>query len=204
MSSYYSLLERGASLPLLLAALILAIGETAALLFSLREKRNAGQAAACAHALACFALFVFLLNSYDIVCFPQTEGASIDGTAFPYSLPWPVFAALEALSASVLAFSFRDYMSYRAGTVTPDTIHKAVDLLPEGICVSSSDGTALLSNLTMDRLCRELTGGRLSDVRTLLSRLEAEGEDQGGKRLMRTPGGEVWLFSSCTIRMASR
>ena len=198
MSSYYSLLERGASLPLLLASLVLAIGGTAALLFSLRERRSARQAA-CAHALACFALFVFLLNSYDIVCFPQTEGASIDGTAFPYSLPWPVFAALEALSASVLAFSFRNFRSYRAGTVTPDTIHRAVDLLPEGICVSSQDGTALLSNLTMDRLCRELTGGRLSDVRTLLSRREAEGEDQGGKRLMRTPGGEVWLFSSGTI-----
>jgi len=56
-----------------------------------------------------------------------------------------------------------------------------------------------LSNLTMDALCRELTGERLADVRRFWDCLKTNGEDQRGKRLIRTSHGEVWLFSKGAI-----
>jgi hypothetical protein len=56
----------------------------------------------------------------------------------------------------------------------------------------------------MDALCRELTGERLSDARKLWTYLEQSGEDQGGKRLIHTPHGEVWLFAKDTLTAQGR
>lgn len=88
--------------------------------------------------------------------------------------------------------------------MTPDAIRQTVDLLPEGLCVSAPDGTVRLSNLKMDALCRELTGERLSDARKLWTHLAQTGEDQGGKRLVRTPHGEVWLFAKDGLAIDGR
>lgn len=200
MSTLYSILDRPGALLLLLIALSLMIGQAAALVLSLKEKQSGRQTTAAAlHMLAGFLFFVFLLNSYDIVSFPQTQGASINPESLPFSLSWLCYAFLEALFACFLMLQFRDYRRYKKSTVTPNAIRQTVDLLPEGICISDQNGTALLSNLTMDALCRELTGERPADVHRLWARLEADGEDQSGKRLIRTSRGEVWLFSRGAI-----
>lgn len=200
MKSIYSILDSPGALLLLLIALSLTIGQTAALVLSLKEKQSGTQTIAAAlQMLAGFVFFVFILNSYDIVSFPQTEGASINPESLPFSLPWLCYALLEALFALFLMLYFRDYRHYRKSTVTPDAIRQTVDLLPEGICISAPDGTVRLSNLTMDALCRELTGERLADVRRFWDCLKTNGEDQRGKRLIRTSHGEVWLFSKGTI-----
>jgi two-component sensor histidine kinase len=200
MSTLYSILDRPGALLLLLIALSLMIGQAAALVLSLKEKQSGRQTTAAAlHLLAGFLFFVFLLNSYDIVSFPQTQGASINPESLPFSLSWLCYAFLEALFACFLMLQFRDYRRYKKSTVTPNAIRQTVDLLPEGICISDQNGTALLSNLTMDALCRELTGERPADVHRLWARLEADGEDQSGKRLIRTSRGEVWLFSRGAI-----
>ncbi len=200
MSTLYSILDRPGALLLLLIALSLMIGQAAALVLSLKEKQSGRQTPAAAlHMLAGFLFFVFLLNSYDIVSFPQTQGASINPESLPFSLSWLCYAFLEALFACFLMLQFRDYRRYKKSTVTPNAIRQTVDLLPEGICISDQNGTALLSNLTMDALCRELTGERPADVHRLWARLEADGEDQSGKRLIRTSRGEVWLFSRGAI-----
>ena len=200
MRSIYSILDSPGALLLLLIALSLTIGQTAALVLSIKEKQSGRQTTAAAlQMLAGFVFFVFILNSYDIVSFPQTEGASINPESLPFSLPWLCYALLEAFFALFLMLYFRDYRHYRKSTVTPGAIRQTVDLLPEGICISTEDGTVRLSNLTMNALCRELTGERLSDVRRLWARLEADGDDQGGKSLIRTSHGEVWLFSKGAI-----
>lgn len=205
MSSYYSILSRQEALPLLLAALFLVIAQAAAFLLSLREKRKQQQTfAASAHLLLGFLFFVIMLNSYDIVCFPQTEGASIDGESFPYSLPWLAFTAWECLSALILMLQFREYRRFRVNNVMPDAIRRTIDLLPEGICISAANGSVHLSNLKMDTLCRELTGERLADPRKLWAYLEKNGEDQEDKRLIHTPHGEAWLFSKGTLNADGR
>ena len=196
MSSIFSFFERPGALLLLMIALFLVIGQTAAFLLSLREKRSGKQTLTAAlHLLAGFLVFVILLDGYDEVNFDTIPRDSIQTGCFVFSLPWPVYAACEALSAVVQLRRFREYRQHKTNTVTPDAIRQAVDLLPEGICVSTEDGTVRLSNLKMDALSRELTGERLSDARKLWSALQQAGEEQGGKLLVHSPRGEVWLFA---------
>ena len=93
MSTIYSILDRPGALLLLLIALSLMIGQAAALVLSLKEKQSGRQTTAAAlHMLIGFLFFVFILNSYDIVSFPQTQGASITPESLPLSLPWLCYA----------------------------------------------------------------------------------------------------------------
>ena len=196
MSSIYSAFESPGGLLLLLIALFLVIGQIAAFLLSLREKRNRKQTPIAAfHLLAGFLLFVILLDGFDNVRFASIPRDSVQTGWFVFSLPWAVYAAYEGLSAGILLLQFRQHLRYRTETVTPDAIRQAIDLLPEGICVSAKDGTVRLANLKMDALCRELTGERLSDARKLWTHLKKTGEDQSGERLIHTSQGESWLFA---------
>lgn len=200
MSSYSVFLNTSAASLLMMFALFLMIGQTAAFLLSLREGRNRnGLLAAALHLLAGFLLFVALLDGYDVIKYPSIPRRSTTGSGIIQAIPWMVYAALEVLSAGILTLQFRAYLRYRSSTVTPDAIRQTVDLLPEGICVSDADGTVRLANLKMNALCRELTGERLADSRRLWSYLLHNGEDQSGKRLIRTPRGEAWLFGKETI-----
>ena len=159
MNSICSAFESPWGLLLLLIALFLVIGQVAAFLLSLREKRNRSQTPIAAfHLLAGFLLFVILLDGFDNVRFASIPRDAVQTGWFVFSLPWAVYAASEGLSAGILLLQFRQHLRYREGTVTPDAIRQAIDLLPEGICVSAKDGTVRLANLKMDALCRELTG----------------------------------------------
>ena len=205
MKPICNVFDRPGALLLLLAALLLAIGQTAAFLLSLQEKGHRKQTLAAAlHLLAGFLVFVILLDGYDEVRFVTIPRDAVQTGWAVFSLPWLVYAAYAVLSALVLLLHFREYRRYKTGTVTPDAIRKALDLLPEGICISTADGTVRLSNLKMDALSRTLTGERLSDARKLLTSLEQSGDDQGGKRLVRSPQGEVWLFARDTLSVDGR
>ena len=205
MSPLYSILERPAALLLLIAALLLMIGQTASFLLSLQEKRSRRQiAAAAVHLAVSFLLFVIILDGFDNVNFTTIPRDSVQTGWFVFSLPWLVYLFWELLSAVILMIHIREYRHYKASTVTPGAIRQAIDLLPEGICVSAADGTVLLANLKMNALCRELTGERLADTRRMWAYLESSGEDQGGKRLVRTPKGEVWIFARDTLTSDGR
>ena len=199
MSSYFSILDTTGALLLLIAALILLMGQTLVLMLFLPEKQNwRHTAAAGLHLLIGFLVFVNMLDSYGIVNDDSFPRRSII-YPFLFFLPWLFYVMAEVLSAGILTFQLLAYTRYRKNTVTSGAIRQTVDLLPEGICISAPDGTVRLSNLTMDALCRELTGERPADVHRLRARLEADGEDQSGKRLIRTSRGEVWLFSKGAI-----
>lgn len=205
MSSIYSIFDKPRGLLLLLIALFLVIGQTAAFLLSLCESRSRKQfLPAALHLLVGFLVFVILMEGYDNVNYPEIPRSSVQTGWFVFSLPWSVYAAYVVLSALLLLLRFRAYSRYKTGTVTPDAIRQTVDLLPEGICVSTAAGTVLLSNLKMVALCRELTGERLSDARKLWTYLEQSGEEQGGKRLVHTPHGEVWLFAKDSLTAQGR
>lgn len=199
MSSYFSILDTTGALLLLIAALILLMGQTLVLMLFLPEKQNwRHTAAAGLHLLIGFLVFVNMLDSYGIVNDDSIPRRSII-YPFLFFLPWLLYIMAEVLSAGILTFQLLAYTRYRKNTVTSGAIRQTVDLLPEGICISAPDGTVRLSNLTMDALCRDLTGERPADVHRLWARLEADGEDQSGKRLIRTSRGEVWLFSRGAI-----
>ena len=112
-----------------------------------------------------------------------------------FGLPWGLYAILEFLSAAILLLLLRDDRRYRLNHLTPDAIRETVNLLPEGICISTPDGTVLLSNLQMDGLCRSLTGGTLSDAACFREYLEENGEKQGNEILAHTEEGTVWRFA---------
>ena len=143
-----------------------------------------------------FLVFVILLDGYDIVNYKSIPRESVQTGWFPYKLPWLVYAFWEVLSAGILLYDFHEYRHDRAVTVTSEAIRQTIDLLPEGISISSQDGTVRLQNLKMDALCRALTGERLSDANRFWAFLKENGEDQEGKRLIRTSKGEVWLFGN--------
>ncbi len=198
MRSCYSSLETPAALLLLIIALFLLLGQTVIFLLSLRETRSKKQMlAASIHFMASFLIFVVMLESYDLVNYPAPKITrnSIPLSDLIQSVPWLSYVVLEGISALFLVLHFREYRHYRKTTVTPDAIRQTVDLLPEGICVSTEDGTALLVNLKMNALCRALTGERHANARKLWEFLENGGEDQEGKRLIHTPQGETWLFA---------
>lgn len=112
-----------------------------------------------------------------------------------FALPWGLCAIGELLSALLLLHAARGLRRYRRSHLTPDAIREAVNLLPDGLCISAPDGTVLLSNLKINALCRALTGGSLADAGRFVRALRERGEAQGDSILVRTEEGAVWLFT---------
>ena len=205
MKSLYSILDTRMALMLLLIALVLMISQTVVFLLALREKRSRRQIiVSTLYLLAGFLFFIVMLDGYDIINYPSIPRDSIQIDGFIHSLPWAFCVMLEVVSALILLIHLKKYRHYRRTTLTSDAIRQSVDQLPEGICVSAQDGTALLVNLKMDSLCRVLTGERISDAQRFWTYLEQVGEDQEGKRLIHTPQDEVWLFGKDDLTIEGR
>ena len=180
-----------------LASLALVLGELIVLIRFVRSGRGRRiLIPAALHLLLGFALFaVFMGCAYsgivsvkDAALFRPFEWAL-------FARPWGLYAALEALSAAALLPLFRDDRRYRETHLTPEAIRQTVNLLPEGIAVSAPDGTVLLSNLRINELCRVLTGSALTDAGRFGRLIHERGKEQDGKRLVRTPRGEMWLLT---------
>ena len=197
MSPFIGFMEKPGGFWLLMTALLLMICQTAVFLLALYEKRSRRQIAAAALHLAIgFLFFVIVLDGYDSIHFETIPRQSTQSGWFVYKLPWLVYGFLEMVSAVILVFCFQEYIRYKTGTVTYSAIRQSMDLLPEGICIGTEDGTVLLANMKMNALCREITGERLSDSHQLWMELEKNGSAQGSGRLIHTPHGEAWLFTS--------
>ena len=120
MSAFASILDKSGALLLLLAALFIVMGQMAVLLLFVQEKRSRRQtAAATVHLLTGFLLFVFLLDSYDIVNYPQTQGASIRSEGILFRLPWLCYVCLEAFFAASLSASLACLMAFSVLTFEP-------------------------------------------------------------------------------------
>lgn len=105
MKSIYSFFDSPGALLLLMIALFLAIGQTAAFLLSLQEKGRRKQTlAAAVHLLAGFLVFVIILDGYDNVNFETIPKNTVQTGWFVFSLPWLSYVVYEALSAVILRF----------------------------------------------------------------------------------------------------
>ena len=142
-----------------------------------------------------FALFVIHMDCarYAYLTEPDPRYQPFQFALF--ELPWGLYAGLEILCAVLLFLMLREDARYRRTHLTPDAIRDTLDLLPEGLAISTTDGTVLLSNLRMDELCRLLTGTLLSDMRKFREQIQSLGEQQNGEFLVKTPRETVWRFT---------
>ena len=147
-----------------------------------------------------FLLSVFLSYTYDVLITGKPEKLH----AFEWKLlsfPWLMYAALELVSVLVILWYLRRIRQYRNTRLTPDSIRQAMDLLPAGLLISDPDGTVLLANPVMTKLCRTLTGRLLNDAGRFRQSVESA---DPWDHLIRTPENEVWQFTGSRITLDGR
>ncbi len=178
-----------------LASIALVIGNLVMLIRGARARRTRKILLfAGVNLLFSFVLFLILMDCSRFAYLTEPDPRYRPFQIRLFELPWLGYTALEAVSAAGLFLLARDDGRYRRSHLTPDAIRETVNLLPEGIYVSAPDGTVLLSNLQMNALCRQLTGGSLSDSRKFAQCLEEHREQRNGEILVHTPDGRVWRF----------
>ncbi len=141
-----------------------------------------------------FILFLILMDCSRFVYLTEPDPRYQPFQLMLFAQPWVLYAGLEGICAVFLALLYLDDCWYRRGHLTPDAVRETVDLLPEGICISAPDGTALLSNLQMEGLCRTLTGSVLTDAVRFRQQIETIGEKQNEAFLVHMPDGKTWRF----------
>lgn len=188
---------RGSALWLLLclAALALVLSQLVVLFQTVSYRRF--RLSAALNLLFGFALHAVLMDCAMAQISSEADRALIFGPVQMklFALPWAVYALLEALSGALLTGAARRLRKHRRSALTPDAIREAVNLLPEGLCISAPDGTVLLSNLRMNALCHALFDAALSNAALFCRQLRERGEEQNGSLLLRAPDGSIWLFT---------
>ena len=179
-----------------LGSLALVVGSLIALIRSILARRGRRiLLTAGLNLLAGFLLFLVLMDCARFAYLTEPDPRYRAFQTALFGLPWGLYAIPEVLSAVILFLLLRNDRRYRLNHLTPDAIRETVNLLPEGICISAPDGTVLLSNLQMETLYRNLTGGTLSDAVRFREYLEGNGEKQGTVILAHTADGAVWRFA---------
>ena len=143
--------------------------------------------------LGLFWLLILLDGSY-YVDWVETPRAYPTLVRLIYSSPWIAVAAVELILTLILLFSFWSLLRYRRSHLSRGVIKETLDMLPVGICFSKDDGTVVLSNLQMERLCSVLTGGALVDAMPFREKIEALGEAQNKTRIVPISEDETVLI----------
>ncbi len=152
------------------------------------------------HALIGFSLTTCLLDGIYRLPDPDTPYARIAPVVhLLFSLPWTVIMAAELISAMFLVISYRDNRYYAKTHLLSSSIKEAMDLLPAGICFGNENGAVVLTNLKMNKLCRDITGTGLTDTNAFWQELCRRGEDQNGQKIIKTTDGEALLFAKNEI-----
>ncbi len=181
---------------LCLASIMLVIGTIVALLWMIRDKRGIrGEILAVANLLLSFGIFVLLMDCGHYVTVDDPDHGYGFFQYALFQLPWVFHAGAEFLSGLIFLFCRVDNLLYRKNHLTMDVIRRTMNLFPEGIVIGDPNGTVRLSNLKMDALCRQLTGGNLSDVSQYWKWIGEHGKEQNGQTLIRLPEGKAWLFT---------
>ena len=182
-----------------LISFALIIGQIFCLLRAFRDGQSrAVRLLAAGNLLLGFCIFILLMD-----CAHTTNAhASVKYRSFQWALfamPWQFTAAAEAISAALLGWQLRQGVRYRRAHLTPDAVRETVSLLPEGLSVSRTDGTVLLSNLKMNDICRALTGALLTDANRFWQVIETVGKAQDGQYLVKLPQEAVWMFTKRSL-----
>ncbi len=152
------------------------------------------------HTFAYFLLAVFLLDGIFWITDPDIPYSRISpAVRLLFSLPWGMFLALELASAVIIVLNCCENLRYAKNHLLSLSIKEAVDWLPVGICFGDKNGTVVLANMKMDRLCRDMTEVGLTDTDAFWRDITARGEDQNGQKLIKMANGEVQVFAKSDI-----
>ena len=124
---------------------------------------------------------------------PDGSGTAPAVLAAFRALPVSALLIYELLTAAILAVLLYDLRRSRKSHPTFESIKETMDLLPAGIAFGQTDGTVVLSNLTMNRLSRALTGKSVADLAALRSAAD-KGEEKA-PTLTLPDGSAVWQLS---------
>ena len=112
--------------------------------------------------------------------------------------PVSLMLLYETISALIVVVSCFGLFRYRKDHLNSGSIKETMDLLPAGIAYEKRDGTAVFSNLTMNRLSRAVTGKGIIDLSELRKAAVVKTEDQSTFIIEFTGKGGVstWQFSN--------
>lgn len=205
MSAFQMIVSTPLGVALRLGAMLLVLGQITLWLLALRARRGAlCRALSSLHLALGLAFLAPLLDgAYSLEYLPYVRDYPPFVQAL-YRLPWPAIAGAELASLLVLAACTVSQVRFARRHPSAQTIKQGVDLLPAGVCVSDPEGTVFLSNLTMNRWARRLTGASLSDGNVLLRAVRTLGDAQGDKRLVRLEDGAALLFAERPLELDGR
>ena len=194
MNSLSSIVDSVIWYVIFVIALIILTASFSVLLRSVHDKRK--------KAPVFLAFLNFILSSFVVVVImdcgrsmhPLETGFYSQIQKGFFELPYYLFIFAELISFIFLVSVGMEGTRFRSNNLTSDTLQDAIDALPEGVSIGSDDGMVRLSNLKINNLCRFLTGKVLTDTNKFWAYVEKEGKEQGGKYLLHTAPGEVWLF----------
>ncbi len=140
-------------------------------------------------ALGALALFLLCDRCFASDSEPRDSWPAIVEAA--WALPWSVWLTVESLCALVLAACAWSSRRIDRESLSASAVKEAMDLLPAAVCFCAEDGTVLLANLRMSKLCRAVTGELLTDIGHFWDLVNARGEERDGSVLLRQ-GEEVF------------
>ncbi|MBO4389362.1 MAG: hypothetical protein J5825_00720 [Lachnospiraceae bacterium] len=189
---------------LTILSMSLLVGALASLYRFFRESRNHNWKLICLFNLG-FNFFLFVIFM-DCAWYESGVGFGHDYNSFQmmmFDLPWIFYAVSELISLLMLIWVDQNHKHYQDNNLTPDSIRKALNFLPEGILISDRAGTVWLTNLRMGALSRDLTGEILSDADDFWRKLEEQNIGENGQLLVRH-NTEVWLFEKSSIEVEGK
>ena len=136
--------------------------------------------------------FCLLLDGSFTVDYFDRRRAYLGLTRLIFDAPWIAVAVIELLFAAILFISLMILRRYERRHLSNGAIKETVDSLPVGICFAKEDGTVVLKNLLADSICRELTGGALTDLDRFWT-----------VSIVVLPSGKTVMFQRCDIEVDS-
>ena len=131
------------------------------------------------------------------------------GSSLPVWSKAPAAALLLplALLTALTGKTVFDLSQWRKEHIYPGAVKESIDQLPTGLCFCSEDGSVLLSNQKIDRLCRAATGEALLDARAFWEAVGQSGflhPDDGSvwsldRRILHTDLGDVYQITATDI-----
>ncbi len=189
----------------IVASILIFIGQTYAVLQAFRQRRGWRCCApAVGHLILCTALVILLLDGIFMGRYSDIRLTWPAPVTALFALPWPAVVGLELLCAlGALAYRLSN-RRYEKTRLTPDAIKNTLDLLPVAICFADGSGRVVMANIRMSELNRTLTGRALYDAGTLWTAVTERGEERNGRRLVCLDDGTALLFDRGPVTVDGR
>ena len=187
-------------LPVMSGTLLLLIGQMALIIASFRKNRNRRiRALFILHFVIGFFLTYLPMLLLEWGLRYPLEEERLPGIIRSFrDLPVWTLVCYEILSAASLSAAFLELRRFSRDNLTPECVKETMDLLPAGIAFGRPDGTAVFSNVAMNRLSRILTGKGITNLFTFRDVLAGNPVDDDENSLQaELPGGAgVWQITS--------